>query len=246
MFKRIIFILIFINVMLFGNTITVAVAANVTYAIPNLIKEFNKKYPDIEVKTILGSSGKLTAQIVKGANIDIFMSANMKYPNYLFSHKMAKTKPVVYAKGVLALLSPKKTNLSKGIYLLLDKDIKAVATANPKTAPYGIAAKDAMQKSGIYKKIKHKFVYGESISQTLSYTMMAADIGLVAKSSLFSPKMAKYKKGTNWVDIDKTLYKPIKQGIVMLNQKSETKMFYEFILSDDAKKIFEEFGYMLP
>ena len=243
MLKKLVFTFFSLTLLLFGDKINIAVAANVSYAIPQLIKEFNKIYPDIVVEPILGSSGKLTAQISHGASYGIFMSANMKYPQRLYERKIAISKPVVYAQGALAFLSVKKHDFSKGMELLKDKDIRVIATANPKTAPYGIAAKEAMKNAGVYNEIKHKFVYGESISQTVSYTVMAADIGLVAKSSLFSPKMSRFKKGINWIDVDKNLYTPINQGMVLLKQNKDTKLFYDFILSEKAKEIFKEFGY---
>ncbi len=229
-----------------ASEIKIAVAANVSYAIDDLVKEFNKTYPDTEVKVTLGSSGKLTAQIFHGAPYELFMSANMKYPNKLYENKMAITRPVVYAQGSLAMLSSKNIDFSKGINFLKDRKIKRIAVANPKTAPYGKAAFEAFENAKILKDIKKKFVYGESISQTVSYTLTATDIGIIAKSSLYSPKMAKFKENVNWMEIDSKLYTPINQGIVMLKNSKEAKAFYNFILlSKEAKQIFEKYGYSI-
>ncbi len=93
--------------------INIAVAANVSYAINDLIKEFNQTNPNTKVRVTLGSSGKLTAQIKHGAPYDLFMSANMKYPNSLYKDNIAITKPVVYAQGSLAILSSKKKRFFK-------------------------------------------------------------------------------------------------------------------------------------
>lgn len=226
-----------------AGTINIALAANVSYAIEDLKQEFNKTHPDTKVRVTLGSSGKLTAQIKHGAPYDLFMSANMKYPQALYKEKIAITEPKVYAFGSLALISSKKRDFSKGINLLLDKEISKIAIANPKTAPYGIAAVQALKNIKIEDTVKSKFVYGESISQTLSYALSAADIGIIAKSSLYSKKMSKYKENINWVAVDTKLYTPIKQGIVMLKKEAEVKAFYDFILSADAKKIFKDYGY---
>ncbi len=248
MFKKIILLSLFIGNILLANSINIAVAANVSYAIDELIQEFNKQYPHSKVRYTLGSSGKLTAQIIHGAPYDIFMSANMRYPNRLYKEDIATTKPVVYAKGSLALFSTKEYNLSKGIELLKDKNIKKIAVANPKTAPYGIAAKEALENSDTYSNIKDKFVYGESVSQTVSFAVSAADIGLVAKSSLYSKQMSRYKKDINWIDVDSKLYTPIDQGIVMLKNKKakdDVKLFYNFILSHKAKKILKKYGYIV-
>lgn len=228
-----------------ATQIKVAVAANVSYAINSLIKEFNKKNPDIQVVVILGSSGKLTAQISHGAPYDLFMSANMKYPNKLYEKKIAQNKPAVYALGSLAILTTKNLDLSKNLDILKDKKIKKIAIANPKTAPYGIAAFEALKNANILDAVKSKFVYGESISQTVSYTVTATDIGIIAKSSLYSSHMKDFKKDVNWVEINSNLYTPIKQGIVILKTSNETKAFYDFILSEKAKEIFENYGYLI-
>ncbi|WP_373000818.1 molybdate ABC transporter substrate-binding protein [Sulfurimonas sp.] len=244
--KRLLILLLLGISVVNAGTISIAVAANVSYAIEDLKREFNKTHPETKVRVTLGSSGKLTAQIKHGAPYHIFMSANMKYPQALYQEKIAITEPVVYALGSLAILSNKKRDLSDGIYILQSEEVSKVAIANPKTAPYGIAAMQAITNVRIENDVKSKFVYGESISQTVSYAVTAADVGIIAKSSLYSSNMSKYKENENWVAVDTKLYTPIQQGIVMLKDDKEVKAFYDFILSDDAKKIFKEYGYLLP
>ncbi|MEA3314748.1 MAG: molybdate ABC transporter substrate-binding protein [Campylobacterota bacterium] len=246
--KKIIFTLLLLSSFLYGKVINIAVAANVSYAIPNLIKEFNTIHPNIKVKTTLGSSGKLTAQILHGAPYDMFMSANMDYPKALYNQKVAITKPIVYAQGGLAILSNNQRSFRKGIHLLESKLIKRVAIANPKTAPYGKATIEALKNSKIFSNIKDKIIYSESISQTVSYTMMAADVGIIANSSLYSPKMKRFKKGIYWKKIDTKLYTPISQGIVLLKKAKDNKSakaFYDFVLSYKAKNILQDFGYII-
>ncbi len=232
-----------------AGEIKIAVAANVSYAIDNLKKAFNETYPYIKVQVVLGSSGKLTAQIKHGAPYQLFMSANMKYPEALYKDKVAVTEPMVYAQGTLAYLSNKPQDFSKGMALLKDENIKKIAVANPKTAPYGKAAVEAMKNASVYEDVKNKFVFAESVSQTVSYTVIAADIGFIAKSSLYSPKMKQYEEGMHWAQVDPKLYTPIKQGIVILKKgesSSEVRAFYDFMLSVKAQKILTEFGYLLP
>jgi molybdate transport system substrate-binding protein len=249
MFKKLLLVSLLLVGSIYAQTINIAVAANVSYAIDDLIKEFNKTNPDTKIAVTLGSSGKLTAQIKNGAPYQVFMAANMKYPEALYSDKIAITKPVIYAQGSLAILSSKKQDFSKGIMLAKESSINKIAIANPKTAPYGKAAVEAMKNAKIYDEVVSKYVYAESISQTVSYALTAADIGFIAKSSLYSPKMAMYKEGINWSDVDPKLYTPINQGIVILNnakENNEVKAFYDFILSEKAKKIFNDFGYLVP
>ena len=245
--KRFTFILLLTLSSLFADTINIAVAANVSYAIEELKAEFKKISPQTNVQVTLGSSGKLTAQIKNGAPYGLFMSANMKYPQALYKENIAITKPVVYAQGALAYLSSKEQDFSKGIEIVKNDKISKIAVANPKTAPYGKAAVEAMKNGGVYESVKEKFVYAESISQTVSYAVTAADIGFIAKSSLYSDKMSKYEKGINWTEVDPKLYTPIKQGIVILKHGADNgsyRAFYDFILSDKAKKIFNDYGYI--
>ncbi len=240
-------IILLLAQILFAGKINIAVAANVSYAMEELKAEFVKMNPDIKVLVTLGSSGKLTAQIRNGAPFGIFMSANMKYPKSLYEDKMALIEPVVYAQGTLVYLSMRQQDFSNGIRLLKSDRIKKIAIANPKTAPYGLAATEAMKNAKVYDDITSKFVFAESISQTLSYAMIAADIGFISKSSLYSPQLHHYKEGIHWADVDSKLYTPIQQGIVLLKHaqgNKEYRAFYDFVLSDKAKAIFKKYGYL--
>jgi len=232
---------------LYSSTISIAVAANVSYASAALIKEFNKNYPQTKVKITLGSSGKLTAQIKHGAPYQLFMSADMKYPYSLYYEKIAIAEPVIYTNGLLAYLSSKGKDFSLGMQLLKKNCIKKIAIANPKTAPYGKATLEAFKLSGVYENIKDKLVFAASASSVVSYAITVADIGIVPKSILLSERMIKFKKGVNWIDVDSSLYSPIHQGIVILQKgknNKEVMNFYKFILSKKAKMIFERFGYI--
>jgi molybdate transport system substrate-binding protein len=229
-----------------AGQIKVAVAANVSYAIEPLITAFNQKHPKTKVQVILGSSGKLTAQITHAAPYDLFLSANMKYPEALYTDGLTLTKPVIYAQGALAMLSQKQRNYCAELYVMKEKNIKKIAIANPKTAPYGVAAKEALVNAKLYEKIKSKLIYGESISQTVAYTTTAADIGIIAKSSLYSPQLSHFKEAIHWSDVDEDLYTPIDQGMVLLTHakgNAEAKAFYHFMLSSKAKEILLNFGY---
>lgn len=246
--KKVFLILAFIANGLFAGEINIAVAANVSYAMDELKAEFAKSNPQTKVQVTLGSSGKLTAQIKNGAPYGIFMSADMKFPQALYDDKIATTKPVMYAQGALAYLSVNTQDYSKGMKLLEDTKIDKIAIANPKTAPYGTAAIEAMQKSGVYENVKNKFVFAESISQTVSYAVTATQIGLIAKSSLYSPQMSQYKENVHWADVDVSLYAPIDQGVVLLKYGTDNKeyrAFYDFILSEKAKEIFKRYGYIV-
>ena len=249
--KKIILGLMVLCSSIFAGEITVAAAANVGHAMDELVKEFNKTNPDTKVLVTLGSSGKLVAQIENSAPYDIFMSADMKFPQALFDKKLTKTPPMVYAQGAIAIFSIKELDYSKGINLLKDTNISKIAIANPKTAPYGAAAIEAIRNAKI-DGIESKYVYAESISQAVTYATTATDVGIIAKSSLYEGNMTKYKENKNWLTVDSKLYTPIEQGIVMIDntnnlseiKREEVKAFYDFILSNRAKKIFTDYGYI--
>ena len=243
---RLLISILILSTLSMAGVIRVAVSANVSYAIDSLKEEFNRKYPDTKVDITLGSSGKLTAQIKNDAPYHIFISANMLYPKTLYKDKIAITEPTIYAKGKLAYFSRKERNFSNPLALLESSEIKRIAVANPKTAPYGVATVEAFKNANILDKIRDKFIYGESISQTMTYSLMVADIGVIAKSLLYSPKMARFKENINWIEVNPKLYTPINQGIVLLKSAKdnrEAKAFYDFMLSREAKKILEDFGY---
>jgi len=242
------FLLLFLCT-LHAKDITIAVAANASFVIEELKKEFKKEHPNTEVKVRLASSGKLLAQILHGAPYSLYMSANMKYPQALYNKGYSVNKPIVYAQGSLAFLSANNQDFSKGIELLKDKKIEKISIANPKTAPYGVATLEAFKRAGIYADVESKLVYAESISQSVSYTLSATDIGIIATSSLYSPHMKKFTEGVHWMKIDSALYTPINQGVVLLKEaqnNSEAKAFYNFIQSDKAKTIFKSLGYITP
>ncbi len=249
MIKRIVIVMGMALSMVSGGEIVIAVAANVSYAMKPLLEAFAKTHPTTKVSVVLGSSGKLTAQILHGAPYALLLSANMRYPQRLYEAGVAVSQPRVYAQGALAYLSRTPRDFSQGMALLDSKQIHKIAIANPKTAPYGEASREAMERSGCYATLREKLVFGESIAQTVSYTIRATDIGIIAKSSLYSPQMSAYQEGVHWASVDPHLYTPIKQGIVILKQGAkspEVKAFYAFMLSPPAQTILRRFGYLLP
>ena len=227
-----------------AGEINVFAAANVTYAFDELKAEFAKSNPGTKVTVTLGASGALSTQVKNGAPADVFMAANMKFVQDLYDTKFAVTKPVVYAQGALALFTIRDIDLAKGINAV--EGLKAIAIANPETAPYGKASIEALKKAGIYDKVEKNVILAKSIGEALSQALSAADVGFIAASSMYDKKMAEYKEGKNFILIDPALYTPIDQGMVILKHgenNPEAKAFYDFIRSDRAKEIFRKFGY---
>jgi molybdate transport system substrate-binding protein len=226
------------------ESLYIATAANVQFAMDTLAGIFESE-TGIETHIILGSSGKLTAQILQGAPYDIFVSANMKYPAEIYKNNKASTEPEVYAQGVLVLWTLNES-ITTELTSLTDDKVRRIAIANPRTAPYGSAALDLLINKGIYENVKHKLVYGESISQVNQFiTSKTADIGFTAKSVVISSKM---KNVGYWSEMDSNDYSPIEQGVIIINKgisnSEHANKFMSFILSEKAKAILSEFGYI--
>lgn len=246
-FKLFLFIAI-ISSSLYSQTITVAAASNLKYAMDNIVLEFTKE-TGISVKPIFGASGKLAQQILSGAPYDLFLSADMEFPSKLAQKGSTLTNPKIYAYGILVLWSGNRTPLRGGISDLCRRKNLTLAIANPKTAPYGIEAMNALHYYNKNKTCNAKIVTAESISQVGSYvTTQAADVGFIAKSIVLSDEMRKIGQ---WVDINPKAYKPIAQGMVMLKSNSAdhqaaAKRFFDFMSSPTAQDILKRNGYIVP
>ena len=228
--------------------ITAAVAANVQYAMEEIKTEFRKS-TGIEVKTIYGASGKLTTQIKSGAPFDLFISADMDFPDSLHRWGYASEKPRPYAYGKLVLWTLRDLDLDKGIAVLMDSGVSKVALADPKRAPYGKEAVKALQRSGLYDKVLPKVVYGENISQVSQYILTGnVEIGFNAKSVVLADEVRGKGK---WKEVDSTLYDRIAQGAVVCkygrdNNPGLSSRFFAFLYSEAARNIFSRYGYILP
>jgi molybdate transport system substrate-binding protein len=231
-----------------AQTITVAGAANLKYALDDIAREFTKE-SGIDVKIITGASGKLTQQIMSGAPYDAFLSADVEYPAKLAQGGFTTTPAQVYAYGTLILWSDTGADLSKGVAVVADSSVKKIAVANPKTAPYGIEAMNAMKYYKVADGATPKIITAESISQVGAYvTTKAVDLGFMAKSIVLSPEMKNVGK---WIEVDPKAYNIIDQAMVGLKNGSPenqiaAKKFIRFMSSQKAQTILTANGYVLP
>ncbi len=222
---------------LFASTVYVASAANLTYVMPHIIKKFNSFYPDIKINLILSSSGKLTAQILRGAPYDIFLSANMKYPLKLYKDGFAKSKPKIYAKGSICIFSLKrKFNLKDLI------NANSIAISKPMTTPYGKAAIESFKNAKIYKEIKNKLVFAQTVPAVISYVKNYSNAGIVSTSMVYSKNIKNLGK-FYYTKIDSRFYSPINQGVVLLSNKKAARKFYNFLFSKTARNVLKKYGY---
>ena len=238
-------VILFFGVLCYGcsdkrnENLIIATAANVQFAMEEIVKSF-KEETGIQCEIILGSSGQLSAQIKSGAPYDVFVSANMKYPQDIFENNLAIRKPSIYAYGVLVLWTH-RTSIS--IRDLVSNSIQKIAIANPTTAPYGKAAVDALKKSDLLDRVNEKLVYGESISQVNQFILSnAVDAGFTSKSVVVSRELENTGK---WIAIDQDLYNPIEQGIVVIkgDHEKEATQFFDFMFSEKGRNILLANGY---
>ncbi len=231
-----------------AEPLTVAIAANLKYVFDDLASEF-KRETGIEAQSVLGASGKIATQVRNGAPFDVFMSADMEFPEGLYKDGFATTPPRPYAYGLLVLWTQKDVDLGRGVTGLADASVGRVAIANPKVAPFGKQALKVLDYYKVRAAVEPKLVYGESITQVSQYVdSRSVDVGFSAKSIVTAPEMA--GKG-RWVEVPAESYDPIAQGVVILKHGSTVngeaaRKFYGFVLSDRARAIFAKNGYKLP
>jgi len=225
------------------EVVRIATAANMQFAMEQLTPAFTKE-TGISCEVVLSSSGKLFAQIREGAPYDLFVSADLKYPDELYKKRHTTSAPKVYAYGQLVLWTMIDT-LSLSLDLLSADQIEHIAIANPKTAPYGRAAKEVLTGHKLLESIEGKLVYGESVAQTNQFiTSRSAEVGFTSMSVVLSSEM---KGKGKWLAINKNDYSPIEQGVVMLNNRKTENIgvqkFYDFLFSERGKNILQNFGY---
>jgi molybdate transport system substrate-binding protein len=231
-----------------AEPLTIAIAANLKYVFDDLAVAF-KQETGLEAQSVLSSSGKLATQVRNGAPFDVFMSADMEFPDALYKDGYATTTAKPYAYGQLVLWTEKNVDLSKGIAYLTDKSIDKVAIANPKVAPFGKQSLKVLDYYKIRAVVEPKLIYGESITQVSQYVdTKVVDVGFTAKSIVLAPETA--GKG-QWIDVPPESYEPIAQGIVILKHGSQVngeaaRKFYGFVLSAKGREIFAKNGYKLP
>lgn len=243
--KKLVLLILLVPGLVQAQTLRVAVAANAQFVMEKLQAAFQKQTGQ-QLETVVGSSGKLTTQIQQGAPYDVFLSADMSYPNALHEQKLTLAAPVIYGYGSLVLWTMGSLPLSPDLSVLTSPEVRHIAIANPKVAPYGEAAMTLLNKRKLTDRIQPKIVYGESISQVNQYLLTgAADVCFTAKSVVLDPAM---KGKGHWVDLPSG-YEPIAQGVVVLQRTTQPKLaqqFIAFLRSPAARRIFQQFGYKLP
>ncbi|CUA93694.1 molybdate ABC transporter substrate-binding protein [Thiomonas bhubaneswarensis] len=227
-----------------AETLTVAVAANFKKPAEEIGAAFKAK-TGIEVKYAFGATGQFAAQIRNGAPFDVLLAADdTTAPSLAKDGFAVASSNFVYARGTLVLYSTTLPVKEQGEQILKKGDFAHLSIANPKTAPYGAAAIEAMKKMGLYDALKPKIVEGANIGQTFDFVATGnAQVGFVALSQGIGAG-----KGQWWI-VPQADYAPIDQSAIVLKpgkDKADVKSYLDFLRGPEARKVIEKYGYTIP
>jgi molybdate transport system substrate-binding protein len=228
-----------------AQTLRIAAAADLEPVLPPILDEF-RQATGFSAEATYQASAALTTQIQNGAPFDVFLAANLDYPQKLIAAGLAEgpaNAPITYARGTLVLWTRNDSHLAPSLDLLRNPAVKRLAIANPDRAPYGKAAVAALQKLGLYDALKPRFVTAENISQTAQFVDSGnADAGLISMTSAKTPRLA--ASGTAFV-IPADLYPPLEQGAVLISksaQRAAAQKFLDFLMSATVQEQLQKFG----
>jgi molybdate transport system substrate-binding protein len=233
------------------RSVTVAVAANMKPAFEEIATRFRAHYPDVEVKASFGASGSFFAQIANGAPFDLFLSADASYPAKLVQRGLSDGAAFTYAYGKLVVWVPRDSKLDlteKGLAALADPALQKLAIANPEIAPYGRAAREALEKAGLYDELRDRIVTGQSVAQTAQFVQSGnAQAGFLPLSLAKTPSLA--AGGRTWT-VPASSYQRIEQaGVVIKGARAAAlaRTLAAFVTtSSEARDVLERYGYALP
>ena len=230
-----------------ASEVRLAVAANFAAPVRSLAQGFEKATGH-KVVVALGATGQLYAQIKNGAPFDVLLAADDETPKKLESEGLAVSgSRATYAIGRLVLWSKRDGLIdAKGEFLSTGR-FDRIAIANPKLAPYGLAAIEVIEKLGLTQAIKPKVVEASNITQAHQFVASGnAEIGFVALAQV--AEGGKIKSGSGWI-IPESLHSPIQQDLVLLlrgKANPAAQQLIEFLRSENAKAVIRSYGYTLP
>jgi molybdate transport system substrate-binding protein len=223
--------------------VTVAAAADLRYALDEIVALAQQSNADVEYAVTYGSSGQFLQQIVNGAPFDLYLSADLTYPQQLVDDGKA-TDPFRYATGRLVLWVPEGSTLDPSDGLGILRDAGRISIANPEHAPYGRAAVAALTSAGVYDDVSDRLVLGENVAQAAEFvTTGNADAGIVALSLVLSDPLRDV--GT-WWEIPADSFPTIEQGGVLLTDSAAARDLRDLITGPTGRDILARYGFTLP
>lgn len=229
----------------------VAAAADLKFALDELLEAFGSFDAETRVEVTYGSSGNFFAQISNGAPFDLYLSADVRYPRRIAEAGLALDDDVfLYAVGRIVVWVPAASPIDlegRGIEALRDSSLRKIAIANPRHAPYGVAAMEALSSHGLIEAVESRLVLGENAAQAAQFVQSgAASIGIIARSLASAPTMR--EAGRAWL-IPRSAHARMDQGgLIVKSTRSpqRARRLRAFLVGDVARQVLERYGFERP
>jgi molybdate transport system substrate-binding protein len=232
------------------TTVRVAAAADLKFALDEVADLVAQQHPGIRVDVVYGSSGTFLQQIENGAPYDLYLSADLSYPEALVASGKASEEDLFrYAVGRLVLWVPEGTGVdpTRGLRVLADPDVRRVSVANPEHAPYGVAAVAALRRAGVHDVVRPKLVLGENVAQAAEFVRSGnADAGIVAQSLVLSDPLRGVGR---WWQLPLGLHPRLEQGGVVLGDARDieaARTVRDVLLGERGREVLDRYGFRLP
>ena len=230
-----------------AERLTIAAAADLKFAMDSLITSFRADHSQAAINVIYGSSGRFFNQIQNGAPFDVYFSADIDYPEVLAKEGLTASPVHRYAIGRLVVWNKRISASSLSLASVKDTNVRRIAIANPKHAPYGKRAEEALRALDLWVGVEHKLVYGENIAQTAQFALTGnADIAVLALSLVLHPPLS--EEG-HYTLIPEHLHRPLEQGFVVTKRAEGNQLarsFEAFVQTPAALEILKRNGFSLP
>ena len=227
-----------------AQRITVFAAADLGPPFKPLVAQYERT-TGVKVTLVVGSTGMLTQQIRNGAPADVFFAANESYIQQLSSESLTiEHSRRLYARGRIAAVTLRSDSVRvENLSDLAKPEVKRIAIANPAHAPYGVAAKQALEAAGLWSAVEAKLVYGENVQQAVQFVRSgSAQAGIVARSVSDTPDL-------RWTLIEQRLHAPLNQVAVVLTRTRApvaSMAFIDFVNGTAGRLVMRQFGFLLP
>ena len=210
------------------QTVRIAAAADLEPVLPAILAQFTAQ-TGIHAEASYKSSATLATAIINGAPFDLFLAADLSFPQKVIAAGLAEeSAPITYARGTLVLWTRNDSRYHQlSIDSLRDPALKSIAIANPEHAPYGRAAKAALEHFDLYDMVKPKLVIAENIAQTAQYAESGnAELGFISLTSALTPQL---KSAGHYIEVPREAYPPILQGAIAIKNSQNAQAARQFL-----------------
>jgi molybdate transport system substrate-binding protein len=221
----------------------VAAASDLAAAMPALADAFERS-SGARVSVTLGSTGQLANQVLQGAPVDVFLSADATWVDRLeAAGRLERGTRAVYAYGVLVLLAGRAAEPPAAVPDLERAEYGRIALANPEHAPYGRAAQQALERAGVLERVASRLILAENARQTVQFAeTRAVDVAISALSLMDSVKH-------RWTEVPHELHEPLTQTVAVVagsRNTADARAFAQFMISEEARAILRRYRFVLP